>query len=133
MVEGVALYLQGKGHPIARARDAGLAKADDSDSAAYALARDLVVVTFDYDFRRLAFELGCSVLHVRAPENTARRRIALELGNILALLEHARPQLVTVLPKEGLTVSGRSSARRAPPSGRSRRQRRARAERSGKP
>jgi len=99
------MLLQGKGHRLVRAKEAGLAKADDSDLAEYALAKRLVVVTFDADFKRLAFDRGCRVLYVRHPERTARERIAAQHSEISALLVRRRSCLVTVLRRTGLSAT----------------------------
>lgn len=83
-----------------RAKEAGLDKADDSELAEYALAKRLVVVTFDADFKRLAFERGCRVLYVTHPERIARARIAANHTEISRLLMQRRSRLVTVLPQQ---------------------------------
>jgi hypothetical protein len=51
MVEHVALLLIGRGYRIVRASEAGLSASPDGDVIEYALVDDLVVVTFDPDFR----------------------------------------------------------------------------------
>lgn len=91
------MLLQGKGHRLVRAKEAGLDKAVDSELAEYALAKRLMVVTFDADFKRLAFDRGCRVLYVRHPESTLRERIAAHHVEISALLMGRRSRLVTVL------------------------------------
>ncbi len=76
MVEPVVLLLNGRGHRIIRARDAGIEAEDDQTLVEYALARDLVVVTFDKDLRDSALRGRCRCLHIRPPERTARQRLA---------------------------------------------------------
>jgi predicted nuclease of predicted toxin-antitoxin system len=77
MVEPVALLLIGRGHPVTRARDVGLDDDEDVVIADYVLERgDLIVVTFDHDFRRSVVRKGCRCLHIRAPERTARDRLS---------------------------------------------------------
>ena len=51
MVEPVAALLNGRGHPVRRAREVGLAAEEDIVIIEYALETDLVIVTFDPDFR----------------------------------------------------------------------------------
>lgn len=77
MVEPVARLLIGRGHPVIRARDVGLDDDDDIVIADFALeGGDLVVVTFDHDFRRAVVRRGCRCLHIRGREATARQRLA---------------------------------------------------------
>lgn len=76
MAEPVVKLINGRGHRILRARDVGLEAENDQTLAEYALTNDLIIVTFDRDLRDSAIRSGCACLHVRAPERTARRRIA---------------------------------------------------------
>lgn len=65
MVEPVARLLIGRGHPVIRAREVGLDGDEDIVIADFALERgDLVVVTFDHDFRRAVVRRGCRCLHI---------------------------------------------------------------------
>jgi predicted nuclease of predicted toxin-antitoxin system len=60
MVEPVARLLMGRGHPVTRARDVGLQDDDDLVMVDFALERgDLVIGTFDNDFRRSVVRRGC--------------------------------------------------------------------------
>jgi predicted nuclease of predicted toxin-antitoxin system len=101
MVEPVALLLIGRGHRVIRARDAGLAAEEDVVLIDYALVDDLVIVTFDPDFRRAIRRRGGRCLHVRDPERTARARLAKYYREVIRLFE-GRARLVT-LPSEGPT------------------------------
>jgi predicted nuclease of predicted toxin-antitoxin system len=85
MVEPVARLLIGRGHPVRRAREVGLADEQDVVVVDYALANDLVIVTFDPDFRSSARRKGARCLHVRPPERTARRRVAVFYRTIVDL------------------------------------------------
>jgi predicted nuclease of predicted toxin-antitoxin system len=76
MVEPVAALLNGHGHPVRRARDVGLADETDIVIIEYAHSTDLVIVTFDQDFRSSLRRKGARCLHIRPPERTARRRLA---------------------------------------------------------
>lgn len=102
MVEPVARLLQGRGHVVVRARDAELADAEDGVVADYALIDDLIIVTFDPDFRRAIRRRGGRCLHVRPPERTARARVAENYDEIVRLF-HERARLVT-LPTDGPPV-----------------------------
>jgi predicted nuclease of predicted toxin-antitoxin system len=85
MVEPVALDFNGRGHPIRRARDVGLAADDDIVIIDYALASgNLVIVTFDPDFRSAARRQAARCLHIRDPERTARRRVGEHYERIVA-------------------------------------------------
>ena len=99
MVETVALLLEGRGHRVIRAREAGLGAEDDAIVAEYALIGELVIVTFEPDFRRRARRGGPRCLHIRTPERTARERLA---GHYREVKRHfdERAQLVT-LPSSG--------------------------------
>lgn len=99
MVETVVLLLQGRGHRVIRAREAGLAAEDDGIVAEYALVSGLVIVTFEPDFRRRARQGGPACLHIRTPERTARERLADHYREVMEhFKDHAR--LVT-LPRSG--------------------------------
>jgi predicted nuclease of predicted toxin-antitoxin system len=101
MVEPVALLLEGRGHRVTRARDAGLASEDDPIVIDYALVDDLVVVTFDPDFRAAIRRRGEGrCLHIHAPERTARERVAEHYHEIVRLFEEERARIVT-LPANG--------------------------------
>ena len=76
MVEPVVLLLNGRGHRVVRAREAGIEAEDDQTLVEYALANRLAVVTFDKDLRDKSLRGGCKCLHIRPPERTARDRIA---------------------------------------------------------
>ena len=76
MVEPVVLLLNGRGHRVVRARDAGIEAEDDQTLVEYALANHLVVVTFDRDLRDKTLRGGCRCLQIRPPERTARDRLA---------------------------------------------------------
>jgi predicted nuclease of predicted toxin-antitoxin system len=99
MVEPVARLLTGRGHRVVRARDAGLADEEDWVVVEYALIDDLVIVTFDPDFRRSIVRRGARCLHVRTPERTARQRLA---DHYYGVVKHfnERARLVT-LPADG--------------------------------
>jgi predicted nuclease of predicted toxin-antitoxin system len=99
MVEPVARLLNGRGHRTVRARDAGLATEPDEILVDYALANDLVVVTFDPDLRTRVRRRGCPCLHIRTPEITAAERLRQHYEAIITLFREGHP-LVT-LPLEG--------------------------------
>jgi hypothetical protein len=99
MVEPVAELLMGRGHPVRRVRDVGLAAADDSDVSAYALANDLVVVTFDRDFRNSLTRRGCRCLHIEGPERTARARIGEHHRSVVDLFYDGKREVL--LPSDG--------------------------------
>jgi predicted nuclease of predicted toxin-antitoxin system len=75
MVEPVADLLIGRGHPVRRVRDVGLATDEDAIVADYAFANDLVIVTFDNDLRRSAVRREARCLHIRGRERDARQRL----------------------------------------------------------
>lgn len=50
-----------------RARDVGLSDETDVVIVEYALGEDLVIVTFDPDFRSSAMRKGSRCLHIRPP------------------------------------------------------------------
>lgn len=99
MVDPVALLLIGRGHVVTRAREAGLATEDDAVVVDYALVDDLVIVTFDSDFRRSIRRRGARCLHIRPPERTARPRLAEHYPEVVRLFNE-RGRLVT-LPRYG--------------------------------
>lgn len=99
MVEPVALLLNGRGHRVIRAREAGLSAEEDGVIADYALVADLIVVTFDPDFRGAIRRRGGRCLHVRDPERTARRRLATHFQEVVTLFAGGA-RLVT-LPRDG--------------------------------
>lgn len=99
MVEPVAALLQGRGHPVVRAKEAGLARASDAEVVTYALSQQLVVVTFDPDLRDKAVRGNCPVLHIRPPERTARARVAKHYRAIVEMVGEGH-RLVT-LPGTG--------------------------------
>ena len=86
MIEPVAALLQGRGHPVVRAKEAGLARASDAEVVAYALSLRLVLVTFDPDLRDSGIRGNCPVLHIRHPERTARARVAKHYRAIAAMV-----------------------------------------------
>jgi predicted nuclease of predicted toxin-antitoxin system len=100
MVEPVAALLNGRGHPIRRARDVGLADEVDIVIIDYALEADLIIVTFDRHFRSAARRQGARCLHIRPPERTARRRLREHYETVITLFWEGEP-LVT-LPREGM-------------------------------
>jgi predicted nuclease of predicted toxin-antitoxin system len=85
MVEPVVALLIGRGHPVRRARDVGLATDDDAVLGDYVLIDDLVIVTFDPDFRSSARRKGARCLHIRPPERTARERMRTYYREVVAL------------------------------------------------
>lgn len=99
MVEPVAALLQGRGHPVARAKEAGLARASDAEVVAYACTLQLVLVTFDPDLRDSGLRGNCSVLPIRPPERTARARVAQHYRSIIEMVGEGH-RLVT-LPGTG--------------------------------
>jgi Domain of unknown function (DUF5615) len=103
MVEPVVLLLNGRGHRVIRARDAGIEAEDDQTLVEYALANKLVVVTFDRDLRDKSLRGGCACLQVRPPERTARDRLAAAYAKVVDLLCRGNP--FVVLQPDG-TVSG---------------------------
>lgn len=109
MVADVAAYLNGRGHRNVGARAAGLAGAEDSDVVEYCLTNNLVVVTFDLDFRDSVLRAGCRCLCIRTPELTARERLTAQYNEVVQLLASGA-RLVT-LPAKGAAFEGR----RAPP------------------
>jgi predicted nuclease of predicted toxin-antitoxin system len=96
MVEPVAALLMGRGHPVRRTREIGLATEADAVIADYALVEDLVIVTFDPDFRRSVVRKGARCLHIRNPERTARRRLARYYREVVEMIWEGA-QLVTLL------------------------------------
>jgi predicted nuclease of predicted toxin-antitoxin system len=76
MVESVVHLLNGRGHPITRVRDVGLAKEDDQTVIEYAVSRSLVIVTFDIGMLGKATKAACKCLLIRTPERSARTRLA---------------------------------------------------------
>lgn len=105
MVEPVAALLNGRGHPVRRARDVGLAREEDIVIVEYAIEADLVIVTFDPDFRSSAYRKGARCLHIRPPERTARQRLARHYRETVALFWQGA-SLVT-LPADGPPNPGR--------------------------
>jgi predicted nuclease of predicted toxin-antitoxin system len=103
MVEPVVLLLNGRGHRVIRARDAGIEAEDDQTLVEYALANSLVIVTFDRDLRDKSLRGGCACLQVRPPERTARDRLAAAFGQIVELLY--RGDLLVVLQPDGTASS----------------------------
>jgi predicted nuclease of predicted toxin-antitoxin system len=99
MVEPVATLLVGRGHRVTRVRDAGLANDADPVIAEYAIAKGLVVVTFDADFRNGAMRRGARCLYIRPPERSSVERLKTHYEAVMALLL-AGSQLVT-LPRKG--------------------------------
>jgi predicted nuclease of predicted toxin-antitoxin system len=99
MVEPVAALLNGRGHPVRRARDVGLAAEEDIVIIEYALETDLVIVTFDPDFRSSVRRKGARCLHIRPPERTARQRLRTQYR---AVVDHFwGGALLVTLPREG--------------------------------
>jgi predicted nuclease of predicted toxin-antitoxin system len=86
MVEPVAALLMGRGHPVRKAREVGLADESDAVIAEYALAADLVIVTFDPDFRSSLRRQGARCLYIRPPELTARARLTHHYRDVVRLL-----------------------------------------------
>jgi predicted nuclease of predicted toxin-antitoxin system len=99
MVEPVAALLNGRGHPVRRAREVGLDKDEDIVIIEYALASDLVIVTFDPDFRSSARRQGARCLHVRPPERTARPRLVTYYRAVVDLFWDGA--LLVTVPTEG--------------------------------
>jgi predicted nuclease of predicted toxin-antitoxin system len=99
MVEPVALLLNGRGHIVVRARDAGLSAEVDGVIADYADLDSLVIVTFDPDFRGAIRRRGGRCLHIRTPERTARARLATHYEETIGFFV-AGARLVT-LPPDG--------------------------------
>jgi predicted nuclease of predicted toxin-antitoxin system len=102
MVEPVAALLMGRGHPVRRAREVGLADEPDIVIAEYALAADLVIVTFDPDFRSKLRRKGARCLHIRPPERTARARLAAHYRAVIDLFWDG--ELLVTLPADGNPV-----------------------------
>jgi predicted nuclease of predicted toxin-antitoxin system len=102
MVEPVAAYLNGRGHPVRRARDVGLADEEDVVLVEYALVADLVIVTFDPDFRSSLLRKGARCLHIRPPERTARRRLATHYDGVMELFWEGA--FLVTLPGDGPPV-----------------------------
>jgi predicted nuclease of predicted toxin-antitoxin system len=105
MVAEVAAYLNGRGHRNVGAKAAGLADADDPDVVEYCLTNDLVVVTFDLDFRDAVLRAGCRCLCIRAPELTARERLAAQYDDVIQLLLNGAH--LATLPARGAPFEGR--------------------------
>jgi predicted nuclease of predicted toxin-antitoxin system len=99
MVEPIATLLNGRGHPVLRARDAGLADEEDIVLIEYALVADLVIVTFDPDFRSAARRKGARCLHIRTPERTARRRLRAHYDAVIEFFWEGA--ILVTLPREG--------------------------------
>jgi predicted nuclease of predicted toxin-antitoxin system len=99
MVDPVADLLNGRGHPVRRARDVGLSDDLDVVVVEYAITEDLVIVTFDPDFRSSARRKGARCLHIRPPERTARRRLAEYFDAVIAFFWDGA--LLVTLPARG--------------------------------
>lgn len=99
MVDPVADLLIGRGHPVRRVREVGLAREDDAIIADYAFAYGLVIVTFDNDLRRSAVRREARCLHIRGRERTARDRLAAHYRDVVALLWQG--ELLVTLPRAG--------------------------------
>ena len=112
MVEPVVTLLNGRGHRIIRARDAGIAAEDDQTLVEYALAADLVIVTFDNDLRDKVVRGECRCLHMRPPERTARQRLADVHEQVVALFVLQRASLV-VIERDG-SASNQSKVQSRP-------------------
>jgi predicted nuclease of predicted toxin-antitoxin system len=104
MVEPVVRYLNGKGHRMLRARDLGLANAEDADLVEYALYNELIIVTFDPDLRDSSLRGGCQCLHIRPRESTARERLKGCYADVVAALR-AGSKLVTIDAKGALATA----------------------------
>ncbi len=85
----MANYLRGRGHRVVRAAAALLSAESDAVIVDYALANDLVIVTFDADLRSGSVRKGCRVLWIDGPEWTARDRVATHYGDIIGLLNQS--------------------------------------------
>lgn len=94
MVEPVAELLNGHGHPVRRVREIGLADAADAIVADYADANNLVVVTFDRDFRNALVRRGCRCLHIEGQERTARRRLADHYRSVVDLFSNGKREVI---------------------------------------
>jgi predicted nuclease of predicted toxin-antitoxin system len=99
MVAPVADFLQGNGHPVRRARDVGLADEEDSVLPDYAIVEELVIVTFDRDFRSSARRKHARCVHIHPPERTAKDRVARHYREVVRLI-WSGAELVT-LPADG--------------------------------
>jgi predicted nuclease of predicted toxin-antitoxin system len=97
MDDAVIRYLRGRRHRVVLVRDVGLAGEDDEPVVQYALANDLVAITFDADFRRNLLRAGCRCVWIRFPESTARQRLRDGYVAVMALLEAGQP-LVRIQP-----------------------------------
>lgn len=86
MVESVVDLLIGRGHPVRRVRHVGLSDASDAVIAEYALAQNLVIVTFDRDLRDTSIRQGARCLHIHQRETTARRRLAAAYDAVIQCL-----------------------------------------------
>ena len=98
MVEPVVRLLNGRGHRVVRARDAGIEAEDDQTLVEYALANRLAVVTFDRDLRDKSLRGGCNCLHIRPPERTARDRVAAAYASIVDCFGRQNRPLTTLRP-----------------------------------
>ncbi|WP_338198355.1 DUF5615 family PIN-like protein [Candidatus Nephthysia bennettiae] len=98
MVEPVADLLNGRGHLVTRVRDVGLSDATDEVISEYALTFDLVIVTFDRDFRNSARRRGARCLHIRPPELNAADRLRKYFDETIELLGTSG---FVVLPPKG--------------------------------
>jgi predicted nuclease of predicted toxin-antitoxin system len=95
--EPVIRLIEGHGFMVRRARDVGLATADDASVREVCLAHQppLTLITTDADFRDSALRGGVAVLFLRAPDVTARDRLQMHFDEaVRALL--ARHPLVTL-------------------------------------
>jgi predicted nuclease of predicted toxin-antitoxin system len=110
MVADVATYLNGRGHRNIGAAAAGLASADDGDVVEYCLTNDLIVVTFDLDFRDAVLRAGCRCLCIRTPELTARERLAAHYDSVVRIL--AQGSRLATVPARGEAFEGRRPAMR---------------------
>jgi predicted nuclease of predicted toxin-antitoxin system len=108
MVADVATYLNGRGHRNIGAAAAGLATAEDRDVVEYCLTNDLIVVTFDLDFRDAVLRAGCRCLCIRTPELSARERLAAQYKPVTRILREGG-RLATV-PAQGDAFEGRRPA-----------------------
>lgn len=104
-----------------RAKAALLADEVDAVIVDYALAQELVIVTFDRDMRSKTVRRHCRVLWIDGPEWTSRDRVKGQYAEAIEFLV-AGERLVTV-PREGQAFAGAPQRMQRRPQGGRRRRR----------
>jgi predicted nuclease of predicted toxin-antitoxin system len=95
----VGCLLVGRGHRVHEIRGTDLQIAGDPELARYAADWNLVIVTFDSDFRHASQPHGCRCLLIKPFELTARERFAQHYREVISLF--ATGSRFVVLPARG--------------------------------